>query len=413
VTEIVDAAMLDRWDAELTALTDSMSDLFARPEPARTFGDFTRAMLSTAERKNSWGLAEQAGYANPKKFQTLLDESVWDADVLRDRVRDLVVEHLADPGAVLVVDDTQSIKKGVRSVGVAPQHCGLTGQVENCQCMVMLTYASDVGHAFVNRALYLPSSWTDDPARCREAGVPADVEFATKPQLAAAMVERECAAGTVFGWVAADSGYGVNRTFRDALYARDLRFVVEISVNFSLADPSGARITPAQVYALLEPESWQRRSQGAGSKGMRTWDWAWCAAVVPDEEPRPGFAHHLLIRRSKNKIQAKDGTWAHQIAYFLVHAPHDTPLNAVVKVAGVRWKIEEDNANSKDSLGLDHYQVRKWRPWHRYVTICMLAYAYLVVTRAQLGKAEDPSPTPAAIEPVPAASATPSARSDV
>jgi SRSO17 transposase len=383
----VDRETVDQWGSDLLVLTDSMADLFRRPEPRATFRDFVGAMLSDVPRKNSWALAEQAGHRTPRAFENLLDGAVWDEDRLLDRVRCLTLDGLGDPQAVLVLDDTQCPKRGDKSVGVAPQHSGLTGQTENLQCVVMMTYASVHGHAFINRALYMPRSWTGDPARCRAAGCPQDLVFATKPQLAASMVERECRLGTVFGWVAADSGYGRDPNVREACRRNALRYVLEVPVNFPLLDVYGEPTTPKAVHAQLGAGVWERRSQGLGAKGDRLWDWALVGVKAKGELPADGFVHSLLIRKSKNKVKLKNGKYGYQFAYFLVHAPRDTPLPVIVRVAGTRWKIEDDNGAAKDVLGLDQYQVRKWTPWHRYVTICMLAYAFLAVKRAELGKA--------------------------
>src|SRR6266487_3525084 len=172
MTEIVTVDDIAAWDADLRALTDGLGWLFHRPEPRATFGLMVRALLSDVARKNSWGLAEHAGLATPEPFEHLLAGAVWDVDALRDTVRSYVLGGLGDPDAALVLDDTQAIKRGNKSVGVAPQHCGATGDTQNCQCMVMLTYASVHGHAFIDRQLYLPESWTSDRQRCTDAGVP-------------------------------------------------------------------------------------------------------------------------------------------------------------------------------------------------------------------------------------------------
>ena len=163
------------WEADLRLLTERVAaGLFTRPEPRATFADLVRGLLADVPRKNSWQLAEHVGHGSAYRLEWLLNGAKWDADVLRDRVRDYVVATLGAEDGVLIADDTQVIKKGDKSVGVAPQHCGATGQTENCQVMPMLSYASGRGHAFIDRALYLPRRWTDDPQRCAQAGVPAE-----------------------------------------------------------------------------------------------------------------------------------------------------------------------------------------------------------------------------------------------
>jgi SRSO17 transposase len=377
------------WDADLRALTDGVGWLFQRPEPRRVFADFVRALLADVPKKNSWGLAEHAGYATPRPFEHLLDGAVWDVELLRDAVRSYVVEHLGSDQAALVADDTAVIKKGDRSVGVAPQYCGLTGQTENCQVMPMLGYATDSGHAFVDRELYLPAAWTDDPARCKAAGVPAARAFATKPQLVTGMLARALAAGVPFRWFAADSGYGRDPDLRGFCHERAVAYVMAVPCDLPLVGVRGGATRPDKVLRA-GGHIWERRSAGSGSKGRRTYDWAVRAVTVKDQAPADGYAHHLLIRRSKEPKRRKEQVAMHEIEYFLVHAPADTPVPEMIRAAGLRWKIEQDNQTGKDQLGLDHYQVRKYTPWHRHVTLAMLAAAFLTVTRANLGK--DPMP---------------------
>ncbi|MFE2216204.1 IS701 family transposase [Streptomyces canus] len=182
--------------------------VFARPEPREVFADLVEGLLAGLGRVSGWTLSVRAGHATPDRVQKFLNAASWSADVLRDRVRDYVIAGIGDPDATLVLDDTQVQKKGTHSAGVAHQHCGPTGDVRNSQVMAMLTHAASGGHTFVDRALYLPEPWTGDRDRCRAAGVPDQVGFATKPQLVLGMLERALAAGLPFAWVAADSGYG-------------------------------------------------------------------------------------------------------------------------------------------------------------------------------------------------------------
>src|SRR5205809_91581 len=209
MVEIITVEDIAGWDEDLQALTDGLGWLFNRPEPKVTFGRMVRALLADVPKKNSWGLAEHAGLATPQPFEHLLGGAKWNADALRDFVRGYVLSGLSDPGAALMLDDTQVIKKGDKSVGMASQHCGLTGQNENCQVMVMLSYASVHGHAYLDRELYLPESWTGDRQRCAAAGVPQTRRFVTKPHLGVAMLRRALAdPAVVFRWVVTDSGYG-------------------------------------------------------------------------------------------------------------------------------------------------------------------------------------------------------------
>jgi SRSO17 transposase len=173
--------------------------VFSCPEPRRVFEQMVMGLLSPLPKKNGWTLAEHAGHSHPRRVQTFLSRGAWEATDLEARVRDLVVAEMGDPEAVLVIDDTQMIKKGAQSVGVAPEHCGATNQIENCQVVAMLAYATSAGHAFIGHRLYLPERWTKDPDRCREAGVPKDVVFATKPRQAVELLAEADGAGVPFG----------------------------------------------------------------------------------------------------------------------------------------------------------------------------------------------------------------------
>lgn len=387
------------WDAELTALIEGLGRLFARPEPKRTFALVVRAMLADLPKKNAWGIAEWAGLANPKPIQYLLAEGSWDAEALRDFVRGYAADGLASEDAVLVLDDTQVIKRGDKSVGVAYQHCGSTGQVENCQAMVMLTYASVHGHAFIDRELYLPHAWVDDQQRRREAGVPTHRGARTKPRLGVDLLERAAADGRVrWRWLVGDAGYGRDRGLRAWCHEQSRAYVVGVPVDLPLIGACGEPLRPDDLLAVTGDDAWAQRSFGYGSKGERRYDIAVHRVTVKGQPPAAGFEHLLLIRRSLTaKVTKTHPQGHHEIAYLLVHAPGGTPLRQVLHAWGLRWAVEDDNKIGKDQLGLADYQVRKWVSWYRHVTISMLAHAFLAVIHADLGKEHQPhrrNPTP-------------------
>jgi SRSO17 transposase len=251
--------------------------------------------------------------------------------------------------------------------------------------MPMLTYATEAGHAFVDRELYLPRSWTSDPARCRAAGGAPDREFETKPALVRRMLARLVTAGVPFGWFTADSGYGRDPDLRLFCHDGAIAYAMAVPVDLPLVDVQGKALC-CQDVLRSGVHRWERRTAGAGSKGARFYDWSMHAVTVKEQPPAEGFGHTLLIRRSKEMRRRKDRPSFYDIEFFLVHAPVATPIAAMVRVAGLRWKIEEDNKTGKDQLGMDAYQVRKWTPWYRHVTMCMLAQAFLAVTRASQGK---------------------------
>jgi SRSO17 transposase len=335
-------------------------------------------LLSGLDRKNCWAIAEQRGDAIPDGLQHLLSRAKWDADSVRDDLRGYVVDHFADPGAVLVVDETGDVKKGVHSVGVQRQYTGTAGRIENAQVAVFLTYAARRGHALIDRALYLPKSWTEEPARLAGAGVPAGVGFATKPALATAMITTAIQAGVPAAWIAGDEVYGADPKLRAAVRAAGLGYVVQVAANRRVPTDAG----PTRVDALarmLPAHAWQKASAGTGSKGERFYPWAWIA-IEPEPDPAPAAAdpegpggHHVVIRRN-------DTTG--ELAYHRCYAPHPVSLAQLVRVAGQHWRVEESFQAAKGLTGLDQHQVRRWTSWHRWTTLAMLAHAFLAVTTA-------------------------------
>ncbi|MGY4498089.1 SRSO17 transposase [Bradyrhizobium sp. GM24.11] len=197
------------WAASLREIKQRIRPLFTQERVATNAGLFLEGLLGGEQRKTGWMRAEAAGDPGPWRQQAILGRGDWDADALRDIVRDYVIEHLADDDAVLVIDETGFLKQGKASCGVARQYTGSAGKITNCQIGVFATYVSRHGHAFIDRALYLPKEWTDDPDRLEAAYVPADVGFATKPKLATRMIARAIAAAVPFKWVAGDTVYGV------------------------------------------------------------------------------------------------------------------------------------------------------------------------------------------------------------
>jgi SRSO17 transposase len=328
-----------------------------------------RGLMSEAERKNGWQLAEEMGDENPYGVQHLLGRSEWDADQVRDDMRGYVMEHVGAADGVLIVDETGFLKKGTKSVGVQRQYSGTAGRIENCQIGVFLAYASRHGRAFVDRELYLPREWMDDPARCAEAGVPADRTFATKPQLALRMIERTWEAGVHAKWVTGDEVYGSDTKFRRALEAHTQGFVVGVTSQQRLWI-GFEQLMVREIAAEAPKGAWQRISAGQGAKGPRLYDWL----VHPFNSPEPDqFSRWLLVRRS-----ITDPT---ELAYYLCGGPPDTSLHELVRVAGMRWAVEDSFEAAKGEVGLDHYEVRSWQGWYRHITLSMFALAVLAVIR--------------------------------
>lgn len=377
----VTAAVTQEWGADLDELTERIGSRFARSEPRQRMRRYLEGLLRPVERKNGWQLAESAGEATPYGMQRLLAGAHWDADAVRDDLYAYVREHLGDPQAILVVDETGFLKQGVKSVGVKRQYSGTAGRIENCQIGVFLTYAAPDGHVLLDRELYLPREWADDTERREEAGVPETAMFATKPELARQMLERARTAGIPAAWVTGDSIYGGDRRLRVWLEQQEQPFVLAVASNEPLwavvADQWGQYRADA-VAADVPAEQWQRLSAGAGAKGPRRYDWALAPLArlqLTAEERR--WSHHLLVRRSLS-----DPT---ELAYYVVFAPAGTPLQTLVAVAGQRWRIEQSFALAKGEVGLDQYEVRRWDGWYRHMTLAMFALAYLAVLRAHNG----------------------------
>jgi SRSO17 transposase len=245
---------LARWRVLFDELMFLIASRFARVEPRRTAREFVLGLLSPAERKNCWWLAEQAGHADPQSMQRLLRTAAWDADAVRDDLRGFVAARLGDAEGVLIPDETGFLKKGTGSVGVQRQYSGTAGRIENSQVGVFLSYASARGRAMIDRRIYLPRCWADDIPRCIAAGVPADVGFATKPQLALEMISRAVAAQVPAAWVASDEAYGDNGAFRAGVARLGLGYVLAVSCDHHIpAFPGGKRRLRADHIAAAAP----------------------------------------------------------------------------------------------------------------------------------------------------------------
>ncbi|WP_406500720.1 IS701 family transposase [Streptomyces sp. NBC_00846] len=312
-------------------------------------------------------IAEWAGEASPHGMQHLLGRASWDADAVRDNVRDYVIEHLRDEAGVLVVDETGDLKKGTHTVAVQRQYTGTAGRIENAQVAVYLVYAGERGHAAVDRELYIPRSWTGDPDSCRAGGLGEDTVFATKPELAARMIGRFLDAGHPVDWVTGDEVYGGNPKLRSALEERQVGYVLAMACSAE-ATTSAGKFRADALAAKVPKRAWQKLSAGAGAKGHRFYDWA----VIDLTEPGPGH-RQLLIRRNRT---------TGELAYYRCWSPAPAPLATLVRVAGSKWRVEETFQAGKGLAGLDEHQLRRFTSWSRWVTLAMLAHAFLAVLRA-------------------------------
>jgi SRSO17 transposase len=361
----IDDDPLARWQAGFDDLFGLVAGRFAQVQSRRRARLYLLGLLSGAERKNSWTIAEQAGDLSPDGMQRLLNFYAWDADKVRDDLRGYVLDRLGDPAGVVVADETGFLKKGTRSAGVQRQYSGTAGRIENCQLGVFLTYVSPRGRALVDRELYLPKSWTDDRQRCAQAGIGDDVGFATKPALARRMLERLLAehGRQAVPWFTADEAYGDNPGLRAWLDQQDINYVMAVSCDARFDTPTGPRRAD-ELAGAAPKKGWQRLSCGDGSKGQRLYDWLLLDPGADD--------HLLLVRRSISKPS--------ELAYYICHFSRPVPVAELVRVAGSRWGVEETFQFAKNETGLDHYQVRRYDAWYRHITLSMLAAAFLAVT---------------------------------
>ncbi len=359
-----------RWRVLFDELMLTVGQRFRRPEPRRRARGFVRGLLAPLPRKNCWSIAEHAGDLGPDGMQDLLTRVKWDDAAVRADVREFVADRLGDAEAVLVIDETGDLKKGRHTVGVQRQYSGTAGKIENCQLAVHLLYATETTHAMLDTALYLPKSWCDDSVRRADAGVPEQVRFATKPQLAARMIATAVTAGLPCQWVAGDEAYGGDPRLAARLRLLRLGYVFAVACSHQVSTGIGAYRVDV-LAAGLPAAAWQRVSAGRGAKGHRYYDWSLVA--LPSHRDEHGGHHWLLIRRNRR---------TRELAFYRCWSPEPAALGVLVAVAGRRWKIEEAFQAAKTGLGLDQHQNRRWISWHRWTTLAICAHAFLAAATA-------------------------------
>jgi len=390
--------MLDEWGADFVAFHSRFAGVFGRKEPRAQAAKYLRGLMAQVQRKNSWQVAEAVGDRIPDATQRLLYRAHWKADAARDELQQYVIEVFSDEEGIGVVDETGFIKKGKRSAGVKRQYSGTAGKVENCQIGTFLSYATIKGHVFLDRRLYLPQEWCDDPERREKAKIPDEVVFQTKPQQAAAMLKHAWQQGVPMRWVAGDEVYGDAPELRDTIARHGKLYVLGVRSNqpvwtkrpeviepqarkrgrprtkARLAEDAPPATTVAAVVAAWPEHRWQRLTVAEGEKGLVTYDWA-CQRIVESSHGLPGRDAWLIARRSLN-----DG---HEIAYYLSNAPLETSLRQMAQVASRRYTVEQCIEEAKGETGLDEYEVRLWHSWHRHITLSMMAHTWLAAIRYQ------------------------------
>ena len=371
---------LELWASSLRDVKARIRPLFGQHRVVASAGQFLDGLLGSEPRKTGWMRAEAAGDSGPWRQQAILGRGRWDADALRDIVCDYALETLADEEAVLIIDETGFLKQGKASCGVSRQYTGSAGKITNCQIGVFASYVSRHGHAFIDRALYLPREWTDDAERLKAAHVPDKVGFATKPQIARRMIARAIAAEVPVSFVAADSVYGTGE-IETMLRKAGKGYVLGVASNHVFRSWSKKQLVggaAAKIAQDLPKSAWQRLSSGEGTRGPRLRDWTYLELADLDAGEYNStltgkWTRGLLIRRS---IADDD-----DLAFFSTWCPKGTTMEKLVLVEGHRWAIEDSFETAKNELGLDHNETRSWHGWHRHVSLVMLAFAMMAVIR--------------------------------
>ena len=367
-----------QWSEDFASFHARFASLFCRSESRATSEAYLRGLLSPAERKNGWQLAETVGMTLPDRIQRLLYRTQWDADAARDRLQAFVVEAFGDEGGIGLLDETGFLKQGSHSVGVQRQYTGTAGKIANCQVGVFLCYVGNGSQAFLDRRLYLPESWCSDAERCGEAKVPSETVFRTKPQLAVEMLKHAWEQGVPMRWVIGDEVYGNATALRDAVTSGGRRYLLGVASQMTVFPTEEAAMTSvASVVAGWSPGTWRRLTVPGGEKGPRVYDWAY-ERLVETRDGKRGPQAWLLARRSI--VEPKE------IAYFLSNAPEDALLQELADIAASRYRVEQCFEEAKGETGLDHYEVRHWHSWYRHITLSMMAHAWLASLRLQAVK---------------------------
>jgi SRSO17 transposase len=330
-------------------------------------------LLMELDDRNCWTIAEAVGHRGPHRLQHLLSRAVWDDQQMLDIAAGWAAGHLDDGDGVLIVDETADEKSSADAAGAARQYSGTVGGVALCQVAVTLTYATGRGHALIGRALYLPEACAGDEEHRELAGIPEEVMFATKPQLADGLLERAQSRGIRAAFVAGDEVYG-GRELRRGIRRRGMGYVMAVRANHTMTVGAGHTLTAAEAVPLIPDRAWHRMRTGSGTKGTRHYDWAMLEVTSDDTPDGHGDGHSVLLAR-RHRYTGK-------LSFYRCWTPEPVPLSRLIAIAVARWRIEEDHQLAKQSTGLDAGQVIRWKSWHRWTAICLLAYVYLAITVA-------------------------------
>jgi SRSO17 transposase len=387
---------LDLTPQDITNLVDELRDyhaiyspLFQRREQREWALTYLHGLLLDLERKSVEPMAIALHGPHEKHvraLQSFVNAGPWDdARILRQHWQE-VNTTLGDDDGVLLLDGSDFPKKGTESVGVQRQYCGQLGKRANCQAGVFLGYASAQGATLLDRRLYLPKSWVDDPAfaeRRQQCGIPADVGFQTKNELGLAMIRSVVQAGTLrCRWLAADEAFGRDTSLLDAIADLDLWYVVEVPHDTRIW-PTEAASTPISVQAVrddVRADDWTCHTILEGSKGPIIADIV-VQRVQAVRDGARGPDVWLVLRWNPETGELKT---------YLSNAPADTPLATLVRMCGMRWPIETCFETGKQLLGMGDYELRSWRGWHHHMTLVILAHFFLVRMQGRMKKKRRP-----------------------
>jgi SRSO17 transposase len=375
----------------LADLLGRVAGCFPRRETRQCCGQMVGGLLMELEDRNCWTIAEAAGHRGPHRLQHLLSRAVWDDQQVLDIAAAWAAGHLDDGDAVLIVDETADEKSSADAVGAARQYSGTVGGVALCQVTVTLTYATGRGHALIGRALYLPGARAADEEHRELAGIPEEVPFATKPQLASDLLDHAQSLGIRAAFVAGDEVYG-GRELRRSIRQRGMGYVLAVRANHTVITGSGRTLTAAAAAGLIPARAWHRMRTGSGTKGTRHHDWAMLQVTSDDTPGGHDDGHSVLLARRHR--------YTGQLSFYRCWTPGPAPLSRLIAIAVARWRIEEDHQLSKQAAGLDSGQVIRWKSWHRWTAVCLLAYLYLAVAIAVQRQQEASASPDAGLIPV-------------
>jgi SRSO17 transposase len=389
----MDVSDFDRVRQAFAAFHAAFAPVFGRKQWRERSQDYLQALLvQTEERCNAENLSEVVA-ASARVLQRFLTEACWDDQAVLAHLQAYLAARLNHPEAVWVVDESGFPKQGKKSVGVKRQYCGAVGKVANCQMGVFLAHVGPRGRVLVDKRLYLPEEWTNDPARCEQAGVPNDERVEnprakearvhqSKPQLALLLLKRAVSLGYLrAAWVTGDDEYGRSPDFRSGVAALGLLYVLEVPHIQPVWSLDGRECSEVgERAAALPEEAWQPITVAQGEQGARTYLFA-SERVRESCEGKPGKVTWLIHRKNLDAREAR---------YYFSNAPEQTPLWVLAQVGAARWPIETEFETGKSHVGMDEYEVRSWSGWNHPITMCFLASAFLLSMQQEWGKKDAP-----------------------